>query len=218
MQLLNKEIIRCRACPRLVSYREQVARKKVRRFLNWDYWGRPLPGFGDLNAKLLVIGLAPAAHGGNRTGRMFTGDDSGNWLAKALNEIGFANKPFSNAKDDGLQLKGAYITAVARCAPPDNKPTKEEIENCSRYLRRELQILKNLKVVLTLGKIAFNSYLKHLSLSEKPKFKHGSVYKYEGYPILIASYHPSRQNTQTKKLTWEMWIEVFKKVRELIKN
>ena len=171
-----------------------------------------------MNAKLLVIGLAPAAHGGNRTGRMFTGDDSGNWLAKALNEIGFANKPFSYAKDDGLQLKGAYITAVARCAPPDNKPTKEEIENCSRYLKGELQILKNLKVVLTLGKIAFDSYFKHLSLPEKPKFKHGSVYKYEGFPILIASYHPSRQNTQTKKLTWEMWIEVFKKVRELIKN
>lgn len=208
----------CRACPRLVSYREQIARKKVRRFLDWEYWGRPLPGFGDLNAKLLVIGLAPAAHGGNRTGRMFTGDDSGNWLAKALNEIGFANKPVSDTKDDGLQLKGAYITAAARCAPPDNKPTREEIENCSRYLKEELQSLENLKVVLTLGKIAFDSYLKHLSLSEKPKFKHGSVYKSKGFPILIASYHPSRQNTQTKKLTWEMWIEVFKKVKELSKN
>jgi len=195
-----------------------VARKKVRRFLDWDYWGRPLPGFGDLDAKLLVIGLAPAAHGGNRTGRMFTGDDSGNWLAKALNQIGFANKPFSNSKDDGLELKEAYITAAARCAPPDNEPTKEEIENCSRYLKTELKILKNLKVVLTLGKIAFESYLKHLSLSEKPKFRHGSVYKYEGFPILIASYHPSRQNTQTKKLTWEMWVEVFKKVKELIEN
>jgi uracil-DNA glycosylase family 4 len=216
--LLNEKIIGCRVCPRLVSYREQIARKKVRRFRNWDYWGRPLPGFGDPGAKLLIIGLAPAAHGGNRTGRMFTGDDSGNWLAKALNEIGFANKAYSITKEDGLKLDEAYITAVARCAPPDNKPTKEEIENCSFYLKEELQILKSIRVVLTLGKIAFDTYVKHLRLSEKPMFKHGLLYNCKGFPILIASYHPSRQNTQTKKLTWEMWIEIFKKIKELIKN
>jgi len=216
--LLNKEIIGCEACPRLVSYRKQVAEKKVRRFLNWDYWGRPLPGFGDPRARLLIVGLAPAAHGGNRTGRMFTGDDSGNWLAKALNEIGLANKPYSITKDDGLKLEGAYITAVARCVPPDNKPVSEEIENCSHYLKQELQILKNVKVVLTLGKIALDAYVKYLGLSEKPMFKHGFLYKYKTFPILIASYHPSRQNTRTKILTWETWTEIFKKIKELIKN
>jgi len=149
---------------------------------------------------------------------MFTGDDSGNWLVKALHEVGFANQPLSSTKDDGLRLKSAYITAVARCVPPENKPTYKEIENCSRYLKEELRILKNVQVVLTLGKIAFDSYLKHLNLSERPKFKHGFVYKHEGFPILIASYHPSRQNTQTKRLTWEMWTEVFKKTKDLIKN
>lgn len=210
---LNARIIACRKCPRLAKYIRTVAKEKVKRYNDCEYWGRPLPGFGDLNAKLLIIGLAPAAHGGNRTGRMFTGDSSGDWLMKALYESGFANQPTSERKDDGLQLKNAYVTAIVRCAPPDNKPTKEEIENCSLYLSEEMKLLNNVKVVLTLGSLAFNTYtsLRKVRL----KFIHDTFYKLDDV-TLVASYHPSRQNTQTGKLKWDDWINVFRKIRNLI--
>jgi uracil-DNA glycosylase family 4 len=217
LKLLNQCIISCRTCPRLVEYRESVARNKIRRFSDWNYWGKPLPGFGDPKSKLLIIGLAPAAHGGNRTGRMFTGDSSGDWLVKALYETGFANQPTSVSKDDGLQLKSAYITASVRCAPPQNKPTKVEIDNCSGYLKEELKILKDVKVVLTLGKIALDTYLKCVKISEKPRFAHSSTHELrEDLPTLVISFHPSKQNTQTNRLTWDMWLEIFRKARKLI--
>ena len=217
LELLNQRIISCKLCPRLVEHRELVAQNKVKRFSDWNYWGKPLPGFGDPEAKLLIIGLAPAGHGGNRTGRMFTGDSSGDWLAKALYGTGFANQPTSISKDDGLRLKSAYITASVRCAPPQNKPTKAEIDNCSDYLKGEIKILKDVKVVLTLGKIALDAYLKCIQISKKPGFVHGSSHKLrEDLPTLMISFHPSRQNTQTNRLTWDMWLEIFKKARKII--
>lgn len=217
LELLNERIILCQACPRLVKYRQILARFKVKRFADWNYWNRPLPGFGNPKSKLLIIGLAPAAHGGNRTGRMFTGDASGDWLAKALYETEFANQPTSTSIDDGFQLKAAYITAAVRCAPPKNKPTKIEIRNCSSYLVAELSLLKEVKVVLTLGRIAFDSYLQIIQPSTKPKFRHGSFYELgKDKPTLVASYHPSRQNTQTKRLTWNMWVDIFKRIKKLI--
>jgi len=176
-----------------------------------------LPSFGDPRARLLIIGLAPAAHGGNRTGRMFTGDSSGNWLFKALYEAGFANQSASVSQDDGLRLDSAYVTATVRCAPPGNKPTREEIGNCSSYLAEELEILQNVRLVLTLGRVAFNAYLTHISDAPRFKFRHGALYKVNGErPLLMASYHPSRQNTQTRKLTWEAWSNIFAETRKLL--
>jgi len=192
-----------------------VAVNKVKRFRDQDYWGLPVPGFGDNNARLLIIGLAPAAHGANRTGRMFTGDSSGDWLSRAMFETGFANQPTSISKDDGLVLKDAYITAIARCAPPKNKPTSQEIQNCSVYLKQEIKILKNVKVVLCLGAIAFNTYL-GINSMEKLKFSHGAIYKINDNKVLMASYHPSRQNTQTGRLKWEEWIKVFETAKKII--
>jgi len=214
LQVLNSRIIECKKCPRLAKYIADVAKVKVKRYNDWAYWGKPLPGFGDLNAKLLIIGLAPAAHGGNRTGRMFTGDSSGDWLVRALFESGFANQPTSERRDDGLKLKSAYITAIVRCAPPENKPTKQEIENCSCYLAEELKILKNVRVVLTLGAVAFNAYTSMHNIHGL-KFRHNASYKVDG-KMLVASYHPSRQNTQTRRLTWDAWIAVFRKIRKII--
>lgn len=211
---LNARIIACKKCPRLAKYTREIAKEKVRRYSDWEYWGRPLPGFGDPDAKLLIIGLAPAAHGGNRTGRMFTGDSSGDWLMRALHASGFANKPTSERKDDGLKLNGAYITAIVRCAPPKNKPTGREIENCSCYLAEELKLLKNVKVVLTLGALAFNTYIS-LCKIKGVKFAHGALYDINGI-TLVVSYHPSRQNTQTGKLKWNQWINVFTKIRKII--
>lgn len=213
LRVLNATIIECKKCPRLASYIADVARKKTRRYADQEYWGRPLPGFGDPDAKLLIIGLAPAAHGGNRTGRMFTGDSSGDWLARALHETGFANQPTSSMRDDGLRLRGAYITAVARCAPPENKPTAGEIENCSCYLAEELKLLKP-KVILTLGAVAFNSYARLQGLRGL-RFAHGATYEIGGH-VLVASYHPSRQNTQTGRLTWDAWIRIFRQIRKII--
>ncbi|MFQ5921080.1 MAG: uracil-DNA glycosylase [Nitrososphaerales archaeon] len=217
LQVLNSRIVGCRRCPRLVKYIANVARVKVRRYSEWEYWGRPLPGFGDPSAKLLIIGLAPAAHGGNRTGRMFTGDSSGNWLIRALHETGFANQPTSERRGDGLELRSAYVTAIVRCAPPDNKPRGQEIDNCSCYLAEELKILKDVRVVLTLGSIAFNGYTSLLQMKGL-KFAHGASYKLpsDSDKTLIASYHPSRQNTQTGRLTWRAWIGVFRKIRKMI--
>jgi len=216
LKVLNARIIKCKKCRRLAKYIADVAKVKVRRYNEWDYWGKPLHGFGDPDAKLLIIGLAPAAHGGNRTGRMFTGDSSGDWLMRALHESGFANQPTSESKDDGLKLKSAYITAIVRCAPPDNKPEKQEIANCSCYLAEELKILKNVRVVLTLGALAFNTYAAMCNIHGM-KFIHGASYKLSE-KTLIASYHPSRQNTQTGRLTWDAWIDVFRKIRRIIDN
>lgn len=216
LQVLNARIIKCKKCPRLAKYIADVAKVKVKRYNDWEYWGKPLPSFGDPDAELLIIGLAPAAHGGNRTGRMFTGDSSGDWLMRALYENGFANQPTSERRDDGLKLKSAYITAVVRCAPPANKPTKQEIANCSCYLAEELKILKNVKVILTLGAVAFNAYTSMQNIKGLP-FRHNATCKLSD-KTLIASYHPSRQNTQTGKLTWDAWIDVFKNIRRIIDN
>ena len=214
---INERITQCKLCPRLSNYIGQIGKSKVKRFINEQYWAKPLPGFGDIEAKLLIIGLAPAAHGGNRTGRMFTGDSSGDWLAKALFQTGFANIPTSQFINDGLILKGAYIVAALRCAPPNNRPTPLEIANCSQYLQAELNVLHSTEVILTLGKIAFDAYCKASNLKGL-SFGHGSSYRIKGDKILLASYHPSKQNTNTHKLTWQMWIDIFKTARSLISD
>lgn len=216
---LAERVIHCKRCPRLRAYCEEVARVKRRAYREWTYWGRPLPGFGDPNALLLIIGLAPAAHGGNRTGRMFTGNGSGDWLIRALYEIGLANQPLSVSREDGLKLKSTYITAVIRCAPPGNKPSKEEIRNCSIYLSEELRLLRNVRLVLTLGRVAFNTYLEYVTpqAGRRPMFKHGALYAFGyGQPYLIASYHPSRQNTLTGRLKWENWMDIFLRIRKMM--
>lgn len=215
----QSEIQECRRCERLVIYREEVARRKVRRFQEWDYWGRPVPSLGSLDARLLIVGLAPAAHGGNRTGRIFTGDRSGDWLYRALHRFGFANQPNSTHRDDGLRLIDCYITAAIHCAPPDNKPLPEEFANCRPYLVEELERLGNVRAVIPLGLIAFRSYfiarreLGWTNPSPLPAFSHGSVALLDGGTQLIASYHPSQQNTQTGKLTEAMFDDVFRKAR-----
>ena len=221
LEALNHRIIRCRRCPRLVRHREAVAAAPPRRYQGQSYWARPLPGFGDPRARVLLVGLAPAAHGGNRTGRIFTGDRSGDWLFRALWEAGFANQPTSERPDDGLQLRDAYITATARCAPPDNKPTPEEIERCAPYLLTELELLARLRVVVGLGRIGWQAYLrarKQRGLAKAtatPVFGHGTVTSFGDGVRLLASYHPSQQNTFTGKLTREMLRDVFLKARSL---
>ena len=218
---LNAEIVACTACPRLVQWREKVAQEKRRAFRDWDYWGRPVPGFGDRQARLVIIGLAPAAHGANRTGRMFTGNGSGDTLTAALHRAGFATQPTSHHRDDGLQLRDTFLTAVARCAPPKNKPTREEMDNCQGYLVRELDLLASTRVVLALGRIAFDRYRRLLqeqgATLPRLTFHHGACYRLEPpLPALVVSYHPSRQNTQTGRLTEEMLDEVFAQVRRLL--
>lgn len=214
LEKLKQRIIRCKKCPRLVSFRETVAKNKVRRFKDETYWGRPLPGFGDSNAQILIVGLAPAAHGGNRTGRMFTGDSSADWLAKVLHENGFATKPESRRIGDGFKLMNTYITATVRCAPPQNKPTRQEFENCSVYLKTEISILKNLQVIVCLGKTAFELVCNILQI-KNPKFFHGKVIVHQNF-VIIASYHPSRQNTQTGRLKWDQWNSIFVKARSCL--
>jgi uracil-DNA glycosylase family 4 len=196
---------------------------KRRAYLEWDYWGRPVPSFGDPQASLLVLGLAPAAHGANRTGRMFTGDRSGEWLYRAMHQTGFASQPHSVSREDGLILRGAYITASAHCAPPDNKPLPEEIRNCRPYLERELQLLTGLKAVVALGKIAFDNYLDLLKARGTIRsrtaftFGHNQIFKIAGgQPALISSYHPSQQNTSTGKLTESMLLAVFRRARKIV--
>jgi uracil-DNA glycosylase family 4 len=226
LDALNRTIIECRRCPRLVKYREQVARTKKREFQHWEYWGRPVPGFGDKRARLLIIGLAPAAHGGNRTGRMFTGDASGAWLIRALYRAGFASQPTTTHRDDGLRLHDAYLTATVRCAPPDNKPTPHEVANCLVYLAQELGLLTRVRVIVTLGHVAFDAYLA-LARSRgvtipvpRPKFAHGARYELVSSrgraPVLLASYHPSRQNTQTGRLNEQMLDDVFRQARAIV--
>ena len=218
---LNAEIVACTACPRLVQWRQQVAQEKRRAFRDWDYWGRPVPGFGDRQARLVIVGLAPGAHGANRTGRMFTGDSSGDTLTRALHRAGFANQPTSRHRDDGLQLRDAFLTAVARCAPPQNKLTRDELDTCQPFLARELALLPSTRVVLTLGRIAFDRYRRLLreqgvALS-RLDFGHGACYRLDPpLPALVVSYHPSRQNTQTGRLTEEMLDGVFAQVRRLL--
>ena len=219
---LNKELVACARCPRLVAHREKVAREKRRAYLAWDYWGKPVPGFGDVNARLLILGLAPGAHGSNRTGRPFTGDASGYFMYPILYETGFANQPDATRLDDGLVLTDAYITAAVRCAPPDNKPSPQEIANCTPYLDREIDGLKNLRLVVALGRIGFNAYLNYLKRKGLLKgkkdylFAHGATYHMPDGKILLASYHPSNQNTNTGKLTRAMFINIFKKAARLI--
>src|SRR5580698_9967418 len=221
---LNGEIIGCRKCPRLVKYREAVAAEKRLAYRDWDYWGKPVPGFGDPHAKLLILGLAPAAHGANRTGRMFTGDRSGDFLYEALHRAGFANQPHSTNREDGLTLINAYMAASLRCAPPANKPLPSELANCRPYFERDLEILKP-RAVLALGGIAMRSYLgllrsegKISSHAEYP-FGHGASYALpEPLPRLFASYHPSQQNTFTGKLTEEMFENLLKDVKKFLKQ
>jgi uracil-DNA glycosylase family 4 len=199
-----------------------VARLRRKAYYDWEYWGKPVPSFGDPLARLLILGLAPAAHGANRTGRMFTGDRSGEWLYRALHATGFASQAESLSRDDGLTLRGAYITAAARCAPPDNRPAREELANCRSYLERELELLPNLKVVVALGKIAFDQYLdllkSHRVISSRAQFAFGHNREFPigpNQPILLSSYHPSQQNTSTGKLTERMLLDVFEKARHL---
>jgi uracil-DNA glycosylase family 4 len=219
---IQKEIVLCRKCPRLVNFREEVARVKRRAYLGWDYWGKPVPSFGDPAARLLVIGLAPGAHGANRTGRIFTGDSSGDLLYSTLHATGFSNRPSSVSTDDGLVLQDAYITAAVHCVPPQNRPNAEERRNCLQYLVGELRILQNARVVVALGKIAWDTYLnarqelEDKRIRPRPRFSHGEVVRFEGPPILFGSYHPSRQNTQTGRLTREMFEEIFVQARKLI--
>lgn len=213
---INREIIDCVRCKRLVSYTRLVGKNKVRRYSNEEYWAKPVTGFGDTDAKLLIIGLAPGAHGANRTGRLFTGDHSGQWLMKALYEIGFSNNPSSMSAKDGLILKNVFITSCVRCAPPSNKPLNSELANCSNYLVRELEVLKKVKVVITLGHIAFQTYCKINDL-KKLQFYHLAKYRIND-KHLIVSYHPSRQNTNTQKLTWPMWINVFDLAKTILSS
>ncbi|MBI3406611.1 MAG: uracil-DNA glycosylase [Acidobacteria bacterium] len=224
LAILNKEIVACEKCPRLIAHCRKVAREKRRAYLDWEYWGKPVPGFGDPRAELLIVGLAPGAHGANRTGRMFTGDRSGDFLYPLLHKAGFANQPVSTDRDDGLRLQNAYITAVARCAPPDNKPLPDEIADCQPYLLREIELLKP-RAVLALGKIAFDGYLRCLQrrgevASLAPcKFAHGARYEIRGVkgsPHLFASYHPSQQNTQTGKLTSAMFLTVLRQIQRAL--
>ncbi len=219
---LNREVVACTRCPRLVEYREKVAREKRRAYLGCEYWGKPVPGFGDPNARVLVLGLAPGAHGSNRTGRPFTGDASGKFMYPILYQAGFSSQPTATDCEDGLELRNLYITAAARCAPPDNKPLPRELANCASYLDREMDGLKNLKVVVALGRIAFEAYLDYLKRqgllpSKKPyPFKHAARYPMPDGRILLASYHPSNQNTQTGKLTREMFAAIFKEAKGLV--
>lgn len=217
--VLNTAITDCTTCMRLVTYRRTIAKTKRRQFMDWTYWGRPVPGFGDPHARLYVLGLAPAAHGGNRTGRVFTGDRSGDWLYEALYRHGFANQASSTHRGDGLALSDCYIGATVRCAPPGNKPAPDEFEHCRRFLRAELQLLKNVRVVIALGKIAFDHYLKACRIegreipSPLPKFGHAAAHHLPWGVTLLGSYHPSQQNTFTGKLTRPMFHGVFERAR-----
>ncbi len=228
LDALQQLVINCERCPRLVEWRTRVAREKVRRYQDEVYWGRPVPSFGDAEAQLLIVGLAPAAHGGNRTGRVFTGDRSGDWLYRALFKAGFANQPTSIHRGDGLRLKDCYITAVIHCAPPDNKPLPDEVSNCRPYLLTEIESLDTVKVVVALGGIAFDAVLAAFKAlgsstapggkSRKPRFGHGVEHPLTGSITLIASFHPSQQNTFTGRLTEPMFDSIFTRARSIIET
>jgi uracil-DNA glycosylase len=216
LDLVCNDVVDCRLCPRLVAWREQVAVEKRAAYRDWDYWGRPVPGFGDPDARLLVLGLAPAAHGGNRTGRIFTGDRSGDWLYGALYRSGFANQATSVSRDDGLELRGAYVAAAVRCAPPDNKPTTVERDTCAQYLRRELDLLTGVRVYVCLGSFAYDALARHLGLKRRPRFGHAVEAHLEDGRVILNSYHPSQQNTFTGRLTEPMFDAVFARASEII--
>ena len=223
MRVLQDEVVQCQRCPRLIAHCTEVARVKRRAYRDWEYWGKPVPSFGRPSAELLIVGLAPGAHGSNRTGRMFTGDVSGNMLYRVLHKTGFASQGESVSRDDGQRLINAYITAVARCAPPANKPTREEIANCRPYLERELDLLRNIKAVVALGRVAFDNYLSILQsrglIRSRAAFAFGHNRMFEtapGQPVLISSYHPSQQNTSTGKLTEEMLVAVFRRASKML--
>ena len=218
LEKVNSEIIECRKCERLVAWREEVARVKRRAYKDQEYWGRAVPGFGDPNGRILVVGLAPGAHGSNRTGRVFTGDSSGGFLFPALYRAGFANQPLAESRSDGLLLRDLYIAAVAHCVPPANKPAPEELENCQPYLERTIQILKP-KVIVCLGRIAFDRIVKMYSVKSLGwKFAHGATYELTTGHWLLCSYHPSQQNTLTGKLTVKMFDDIWVKAKELLLN
>jgi len=238
LQVLSQEVILCRLCPRLVEFREAIGREKRRAYLDHEYWAKPVPGFGDPQARVVILGLAPGAHGSNRTGRMFTGDSSGRFLYPILYRTGFASQPNADSRSDGLRLLDAYITAAVRCAPPQNKPTPREIASCAPFLDRELQALKRMRVLVALGKIGFDAYLNHLqrngvlkasrqakdglargsALKSKSayQFAHGAQYSLPNGVILLASYHPSNQNTATGKLTPAMFEQIFLAARRVV--
>lgn len=218
---LNARILACELCPRLRTHCTKIAKEKRRAFLGWEYWGRPVPSFGDENARVLALGLAPGAHGSNRTGRPFTGDGSGDFLYPVLHAVGFASQPSATRRDDGMRLCGLWITSVARCAPPDNKPTTEELRNCSAWLDEEMRLLKNLRVVVCLGRIAFDGLLAYEARMGRVKsrtaftFSHGAEFTLPDGLIAITSYHPSLQNTNTGRLTRPMFLGIFERAREL---
>jgi uracil-DNA glycosylase family 4 len=218
---INRQIISCGRCPRLRAYCARVAADRKAAYRHETYWGRPVPGFGDPQARMLIVGLAPAAHGANRTGRMFTGDSSGDFLTRALHRAGLANRSTSRHRDDGLVLTGVYVGAAARCAPPANRPTPEELDNCRPYLAAEVAALSQVAVIVALGRIAFDAVLRALGddgapVRPKPPFEHGRLYRFgRGRPVVVASYHPSRQNTNTGRLTARMFDDVFRRARRL---
>src|SRR3989475_8138306 len=216
---LNREVVECRVCPRLVNYRESVAKVKKKQFLNWNYWGKPVPGFGDIKASILVVGLAPAAHGGNRTGRVFTGDKSADFLVKALFEAGYASQPRSIDVDDGLEFHGVYMTAAVKCVPPNDRPTSEETSNCTHFLKSELEICSKSRVILCLGQFAYRSMMTlltkdNLFASKIPRFEHGLEIHLQDGRKIVASYHPSPRNTQTGTLTADMFNSLLRKISE----
>jgi uracil-DNA glycosylase len=221
LTLLNAAIVDCNLCPRLRCHSQEIARIRRRAYSDWEYWGRPVPSFGDPNARVLALGLAPGAHGSNRTGRPFTGDGSGDFLYPVLHEAGFASQPKAFSRDDGMKLTDLWITSVARCAPPGNKPTPEELRNCAPWLDRELNLLQNLRVVVCLGRIAFDGLLAHearfgkLPARSSLLFSHGAEHALPSGRIAITSFHPSLQNTNTGKLTRSMFLAVFQRAREL---
>jgi len=222
LEAVRRAVISCERCPRLRGHCRRIAAIKKREFRDWTYWGRPVPGFGDPLARLLVVGLAPAAHGGNRTGRVFTGDSSGDWLYEALHRFGFASRPTSISRDDGLRLTDCYVAAAARCAPPDNKPTTRELESCRPYLEAEIRLLRRARVVVALGRVAHESYLKAAGLWDgprpfrRPRFAHGALSRLPDGNALLCSFHPSRRNTNTGLLTRVMWHDVFRNARRLV--
>lgn len=219
---VQRAIVTCEGCARLRTHCTAVAREKRRMYRDETYWGRPVPGFGDPDARLVIIGLAPGAHGANRTGRVFTGDSSGDWLYEALHRVGFASQPTSLSRDDGQQLTDCYITCAARCAPPDNKPLPEELDRCRPFLLAELRLLRRARVVLALGRVGHEAWLRAtghwdaLPPRERPVFAHGAEHRFTDGLVLLSSFHPSRQNTQTGRLTRAMWHRVFARARELV--
>ena len=224
LKVLNQDVVGCTRCERLVTYCQKIGREKRRAYQDWEYWAKPVPGFGDFHAEVLILGLAPGAHGSNRTGRPFTGDGSGNFMYPVLHRTGFASQPTATHRGDGLALHGAYITAVARCAPPANTPTPAEIANCSDFLDRELALLKKVKVVVALGRIGFDGYLNHLKrrglITSRAAydFGHGVKHEMPDGRWLLASFHPSMQNTNTGRLTERMFEEVFREAKRLLKR